>query len=137
MPEAFTFTINTPQEPKVFILDAGTSIMFVGANGSGKTRLAAKIEDDLKTTAHRIAAHRALSLNTAVPKINELEATNGLRYGHPAANAGIDNRIGSRWDSNASTTLLNDFDRLIQALFANHTNITAVPTLNNCGRITY
>ena len=69
---SFDFTILTPSGEKQFQVEPGSSILFVGANGGGKTRLAVKIEDALGDRAHRISAHRALTLNPAVPKISEL-----------------------------------------------------------------
>ena len=50
-------------------LEAGKTTIIIGANGSGKTRLAVFLEEQLKEKAHRIAAHRALSLNPNVDKI--------------------------------------------------------------------
>lgn len=122
-PKVFDFSINTPDGMQSFELQAGTSIMFVGANGSGKTRLAVQIENDLGASAHRIAAHRALILNTLVPKVSTIEAENGLFYGNAASNASLAHRQGNRWGNKASTMMLNDFDRLVQALFANQANI--------------
>lgn len=79
---SFTFTVpNLSQEPIAFELEPGSSTFFVGANGSGKTRLAAQAESQLGKRAHRISAHRALSLNPTVAKISEQKARAGLRFG--------------------------------------------------------
>ncbi|MES2962035.1 MAG: AAA family ATPase [Pseudomonadota bacterium] len=120
----FTFSIPAPSGTQNFKLKKGESILFVGANGSGKTHLAVKIENDLGINAHRISAHRALTLNPSVTKISEKEATNGLRTGHAHKDANITNRSGHRWGNNLSVSLLNDFDRLIQLLFAEQGNVT-------------
>jgi ABC-type molybdenum transport system ATPase subunit/photorepair protein PhrA len=48
----FNFSVATPSGPMNFQVEPGTSLLFVGANGSGKTRLAVKIEDDLGDRAH-------------------------------------------------------------------------------------
>ena len=64
-----------------FLISRGSTITFCGANGSGKTRLAVHIEQQLGLAAHRISAHRALSLNPRVPKISESEALSRLRTG--------------------------------------------------------
>ena len=96
-------------------------MVFVGANGGGKTRLAVRIESDLNLNAHRISAHRALTLNPDVAKISERKALSGLRTGH--ADGGLAHREGVRWKKNAATWLLNDFDFLVQALFADQANI--------------
>lgn len=119
-----TFTINVPtldgqEEIKI---EAGSSMIFVGANGTGKTRLAAYIEETLGLNAHRISAHRALSLNPLVPKINENKALMGLRIGYAGDGAQIIHRKNSRWDDKGSVHLLNDFDFLVQALFADQAN---------------
>ena len=101
---------------------AGASIIFVGANGGGKTRLAVHTERALAGRAHRISAHRALSLNPSVPKISEKQAISGLRIGRTQEDAQVHHREGHRWGSKAETALLNDFDYLIQALFADQAN---------------
>jgi hypothetical protein len=66
---SFTLTISVE-----VILENGTSTVFVGANGSGKSRLAIHIEDHFGKSAHRISAHRALTLNPDVPKVKEEQA---------------------------------------------------------------
>jgi len=98
-------------------------MIFVGANGCGKTRLAVHIEDILSDRGHRISAHRALNLNPRVAKIGEREALFGLRTGNPAVNAHISHKASSRWQQKAAVSLLNDFDFLIQALFADQGNM--------------
>lgn len=65
----------------MFSVEPGSSVVFVGANGGGKSRLAVQIESALDLNAHRISAHRALSLNPDVPKISERAALSGLRTG--------------------------------------------------------
>lgn len=119
-----TFTINVPtqNDREEIRIEAGSSVVFVGANGTGKTRLATHIENTLSLNAHRISAHRALSLNPSVPKNNETEALLGLRTGYANEAAGADHRLGHRWGSKGSVALLNDFDFLVQALFAEQSN---------------
>ncbi len=121
-----TFTIDIPGPNAVtrLELDTGASVVFCGANGSGKTRLAVHIETELNQRAHRVSAHRALTLNPSVPKIAERSALAGLRWGYPDAtdaNA-MSYRSGHRWHQNAAVSLLNDFDFLVQALFADQAN---------------
>ena len=106
-------------------LKPGTTSFFVGANGSGKTRLAAHAENEWGVKAHRISAHRSLSLNPTVAKISEQKARSGLRFGYEDAGSGEDPayRDGNRWSGKAVTKLLNDFDYLVQALFAEQSNV--------------
>lgn len=129
MTSTFNFEIDTPSGPSSFEIDGGSSILFVGANGCGKTRLAVSIEDKLQMKAHRISAHRALTLNPSVAKISEEEALNGLRTGHARRTSTIQHRLGNRWGARSSVHLLNDYDRLIQSLFAEQSN-TALETHN-------
>ncbi len=119
MPSNFSFGIPTPSGLKNFTLASGTSILFVGANGCGKTRLAVRIEDTLGSRAHRISAHRALNLNSSVSKISEEQALNALRTGGTYRGS---NRTNSRWSNQSPIHLLNDYDYLIQALFAEQSN---------------
>ena len=114
----FIFDIPGLAEPQPISLEAGSSLIFVGANGSGKTRLAVHIEKSLGLKGHRISAHRALTLNPAVAKIPERDAIAGLRTGRPSADAQIGHRSSIRWKNNEAIALLNDFDYLVQALFA-------------------
>ena len=81
------------------------------------------LESHLGPKAHRISAHRALTLKSNVPKINERHALLGLRTGAAKDNATVVlYRSGHRWRGNEATSLLNDFDFLVQALFADQAN---------------
>jgi energy-coupling factor transporter ATP-binding protein EcfA2 len=124
----FAFSIPTPSGDKKFEVEQGTSILFVGANGGGKTRLAVKIENDLGDRAHRISAHRALTLNPQVDKISEAKALSGLRYGGSSRELSV--RPIGRWKQKEAVSLLNDYDFLVQALFAEQSN-TSLETHKN------
>ncbi len=104
-------------------LASGETVIFVGANGGGKTRLSVFIEDRLQANAHRISAHRSLNLNPKVAKIPEDRALGALRYGNADPRwHNPSQRASNRWGQKSATHLLNDFDFLIQALFAEQTN---------------
>lgn len=125
---AFDFGIPTNAGPKDISVEAGSSLIFVGANGGGKTRLAVYLEELLGPRAHRISAHRALALNPNVSKISEEQSLSGLWIGNSdpqfAKNYGL--RANFRWKKSAATSLLNDFDFLLQALFAEQSNRSLV-----------
>ncbi|MEZ9048801.1 AAA family ATPase [Vibrio sp. 10N.247.311.64] len=123
---AFVVNVPTIDGHEEINIKVGSSVVFVGANGTGKTRLSSHIETTLNLNAHRISAHRALSLNPSVPKINENNALLGLRTGHASERAGVQHRVGSRWGGKGSVALLNDFDFLVQALFAEQSNRSLV-----------
>jgi len=126
----FDFSVPTPSGPIEFQVEPGTSLLFVGANGGGKTRLAVTIERELGASAHRISAHRVLTLNPAVPKINERFALSGLRTGAPGDTLHLPYRLGNRWQGNEAIALLNDYDFLVQTLFADQAN-TSLTTHKN------
>lgn len=119
---AFKFEIPIVVGSLTISAEPGASVIFVGANGGGKTRLAVYIEKALGLKGHRISAHRALSLNPNVPKISEKDALLGLRIGHVGQKLSIAHREGQRWHGNEATSLLDDFDYLVQALFAEQSN---------------
>lgn len=124
-----TFSIQVPTDidDKDCSLDPGESLIFVGANGGGKTRLAVHIEKTIASNAHRISAHRSLTLNPKVAKIAEDQALGGLRFGRTdQAGQKPQHREGSRWNSKAATHLLNDYDYLVQALFAEQANTSLI-----------
>jgi ABC-type molybdenum transport system ATPase subunit/photorepair protein PhrA len=126
----FTFQIPNSDQLTPIAIEPGSSVVFVGANGSGKTRLAVFIEDAAGSDAHRISAHRALKLNPAVPKIRGAEALRKLRFGWEHESASINNRSGNRWaESKPAVAMLNDFDSLLQALFADQ-SVTTLETHN-------
>lgn len=115
--------LNSELQEEKLLLELGKTTIIIGANGSGKTRLAVYLEEQLKEKAHRIAAHRALSLNPDVEKIAETKAKERLFYGNGSWVTGIDDRKSARWNNKLSTALLNDFDQLLQYLFAQQNNI--------------
>lgn len=128
--------LHIPSANFSFKLSAGETTIFVGANGSGKTRLASWLEEQAGVDAHRISAHRALTLNPSVVKVSEGQSRFRLLSGidtpeiHQFPEREIPTyRQGNRWQSKSSTHLLNDFDALLQWLYAEQNNI-AVRELN-------
>ena len=127
---SFEVTIPTPDGPNVITISPGSSIIFVGANGGGKTRLAVHIENILGLEAHRISSHRALVLNPSVAKIKENDALNKLRAGADEKGAyprvrelkTSNFRSDHRWRREPVVGLLDDFSSLLQVLFANQSN---------------
>lgn len=127
MGSTFAFSIPTKNQKEVSVsIPCGSSAIFVGANGGGKTRLSVYIEQQLQLKAHRISAHRALALNPDVAKISEKKALMGLRTGNPRETANVHHRESHRWGSHSAVNLLNDFDYLVQALFAEQSNTSLI-----------
>jgi len=113
-------------------LRAGMSTIIVGANGSGKTKLAVECERQLENSAHRISAQRMLALDPAIEKISEAAARGQLRYGYakPEEYGGVQPaRNIHRWGQAQPRFILNDAGALLQVLFAEQSN-TAVKAYN-------
>lgn len=116
-------SLNSGEQDEKLTLKAGKTTIIIGANGSGKTRLAVYLEEQLGEKAHRIAAHRALNLNPDVNKIPESKAKKALIYGAAWDTVSISTRKSERWGNKAPTSLLNDFNSLLQYLFAQQNNL--------------
>ncbi|RVU29415.1 DUF4435 domain-containing protein [Neptunomonas marina] len=105
------------------------SLLLIGANGAGKTRLGTWIESESpqKEKVHRISAQKSLSMpdNTTPKSIDKAEKE--LLYGHADAQDGNFwvYKQGHRWGRKPSTFLLNDYERLMVYLFSDHTEESA------------
>lgn len=117
---AFNFSVPASKDSMKFQIEAGETMIFVGANGGGKTRLSAYIENALEGAAHRISANRGIRLDPSIEKVSQNKALSGLRTGHAeiGGTGHIVNRRGSRWAGEEVTHQLEDFHFVIQALFA-------------------
>ncbi|EHS53675.1 ABC transporter ATP-binding protein-related protein, partial [Rhizobium sp. PDO1-076] len=117
-------TIPSVQGDLPLTLEAGKSVVFIGANGAGKTRLGVMIESRFQGQAevHRIAAHRSLQMNTAVQPPSLDRALKQLRYG--TAEGGDSRKHGFRWKSKPAIAMLSDFDHLIAALYAEENDVS-------------
>ncbi len=120
MPE---FSVPTKVGPLGLSVNAGQTLVFLGANGAGKTRLGVKIEEEIREGVHRVGAHRSLTLNTKVPPPSYDVALRRLFFGNDQGTA--DYRHGHRWGSKPAVSLLSDFDHVVAALYADE-NRTAV-----------
>lgn len=112
--------------PLTIELRAGQTTILVGANGSGKTKLAVECEEKLGEVAHRISAQRMLNIDPAIEKVSQKAAQNTLRFGSKDwENWGgiVPARMANRWKSNRSDSILNDAGALVQVLFAEQANV--------------
>lgn len=118
--------LQLPGAETLLKLRAGMSTIVVGANGSGKTQLATKCEEQLGEQAHRISAQRMLALDPEIEKIGEQIARERLLYGarkedmYGNVTAGRKNR---RWGGAQTQFILNDGVTLLQILFAQQANV--------------
>lgn len=125
MPIDATVPIVTPSGSIAILIKSGSSVVFIGANGAGKTRLGVHLERHFAkgtVETHRIAAHRSLVLNPAVVPPNLEIAENRLRFGRDDGKNR--NKEVSRWGQKPETILLNDFDHVLSALYAENNDVS-------------
>lgn len=101
------------------------SLLFVGANGSGKTRLGTWIEfqSPQRELVHRISAQKSLSMPDSTTPIAIDLAENNLLFGN--ALHGRLNKAGFKWQDKPATTMLNDYEKLMVYLFSDETEENA------------
>lgn len=123
------------KQPKLFLpapdgsndkieINHNGSVVIVGANGSGKTRLGAWIEKNTQNDiiVHRISAQRVLNLPDYA-EIKSLEqSNNALLWGHEDSRyANMGHKWGHRWASQPETHMQNDYGKVLSTLFARET----------------
>lgn len=99
-------------------VDLKSPLVIVGANGAGKSRLGAHIEGQhlQNPICHRISAQRALSFPEEISPRSFDKALMELLYGGDQVKE--HSRLHGRWSGSRTTNLLNDFQRLLMALFS-------------------
>lgn len=105
-------------------IETTRSLLFIGANGSGKTRLGTWIEfqSPQRDLVHRISAQKSLSMpdSTTPVAINLAEAN--LLFGNSQHS---NNKMAFKWGSKPATALLNDYEKLMAYLFSDETEENA------------
>lgn len=111
---------------QVVEIETAQSVLFIGANGAGKTRLGTWIElySPNSQLVHRISAQKSLRFpDSATPKSIEL-AKNALLFGYDSHSY---HHKSSRWNSGSpATALLDDFEKLMVYLFSDETEKNAI-----------
>jgi ABC-type cobalamin/Fe3+-siderophores transport system ATPase subunit len=105
------FPVSSANHGQGNIVTASGSIVIVGANGAGKSRLGAWLDKKHGAKAHRIAAQRNLSMPESSTPSDVQTAQSQLFFG---ANKLIsNNKEAIRWNSSPTTVTLNDFSLLM------------------------
>lgn len=102
------------------IIKLENNMVLIGANGAGKSKLGAWIEQNMQNQVivHRIGAHKALNIPEFAQLKNLEQAEKDLLWGRNDEHASVNRKVTDRWGSNPTTFLLNDFDKLLSLLFA-------------------
>lgn len=89
------------------------SIVLIGANGSGKTRMSVWIEENnSKIKVHRVSAQKSLDMPESTTPSDLKKTQNELLNG----NGESENKSYYRWANKPVTHLLRDFDALMKLL---------------------
>lgn len=105
------------------ITTSNNSLIIIGANGSGKSRLGVWLEQIDSQNTHRVGAQCSLSFGEYIQLKSQEQAENLLQYGTDRKSPNHDNRWG--WDGekyNYTTSLLNDYEHILSALVAKKNN---------------
>lgn len=105
-------------------IETTQSLLLIGANGSGKTRLGTWIEIDspYKSLVHRISAQKSLAMPDSITPVSIEIAENTLLYGNKDW---THQHKVHKWSKKPATTMLSDFDKLLVYLFSDETEENA------------
>jgi len=116
-------TLNLPKSgdrSQKEVFDDVSSVVIVGANGSGKSQLGAWIEENHppQVETHRVAAQRSLVFQKRTPLVSTEQARSYLINGNDRAG----DKIQDRWKGEPTSHPLDDFDHLLSFLFADESD---------------
>ncbi|HCC08032.1 MAG TPA: AAA family ATPase [Clostridiales bacterium] len=95
------------------------NLIVLGANGSGKTRFGAWIENTYFQYVHRISAQKSLQMPQYVSPKSKESAENEFLYGMSHNDAQwlmTAGKKNSRWQQNENVSMLNDYTQLMTLL---------------------
>ena len=115
---AFTYYLPNENGQKVEYGTDSNAVIIIGANGAGKSKLGAWIEQQSMEDVHRIGAQRNLNFKENVPLKSYSQAEEFVFYG--TDNKGQQSGKGYRWNwgKEYTTKLIDDFDNVLAALIA-------------------
>jgi len=98
------------------------SVIIIGANGSGKSKLGAWIENQNRKDIHRIGAQRYLSWKDTLTPKNLKLLENTILYGLESVSAdNVNSHIPFQWKDGKTTTERRDVDAVLSAIFSKRT----------------
>lgn len=106
-------------DSQIVEIELSQSILFIGANGAGKTRLGSWIEinSPQKERVHRISAQKSLQFpETTTPQAID-RAKRDLLFGYAEEWASVNNKM-DKWGQKPATFMQNDFHKLMVYLFS-------------------
>ena len=114
---AFTYWLPGEDGQKIECGTDSNSVVIIGANGSGKSKLGAWIEQQSFESVHRVGAQRNLNFNENISLKSYEQAEDLVFYG--TADKSSQGNKGYRWSWVKYTTkLMDDFENVLAALIA-------------------
>lgn len=116
---SYKYYLPNGQNQAVEYTADNNSLIIIGANGSGKSKLGAWMENNNLQNTHRIGAQRSLTFGNYIQQKSLEQATRFLMYGTDSQANDHNNRWG--WDGEKfsyTTSLLNDYEYVLSALLA-------------------
>jgi len=116
--------LELPKDGQNIVVSTERSILFVGANGAGKTRLGSWIEIDSpqRQKVHRISAQKLLSWPDSITPQSIEQAEKSLLFGNPTWNH---DHKRNKWQNKPATMYQNDYQQLMVYLFSDETEENA------------
>lgn len=117
---AFTYYLPTPTGTIDKKETEFNSVIIIGANGSGKSKLGAWMEQQNMMEVHRIGGQRNLNFSENIPLQNYTQAEDAVFFGTTNEANVLKPSKFWRWKDGKeyTTTLLNDFENVLAALIA-------------------
>ncbi len=105
-------------------IETTQSLLFIGANGAGKTRLGTWIEitSPQRQLVHRISAQKSLSMPDSTTPVSIEIAKRNLLFGDPTWSH--EHKL-HKWSNKPATIFLSDYDKLMAYLFSDETEANA------------
>ena len=115
---AYKYWLPNEAGAKVDYETETNSVVVIGANGSGKSKLGAWIEQKDFEKVHRIGAQRNLNFKENITLKSYAQAENFVFYGSDSES--FKSTKGQRWNygNSYTTQLMNDFENVLAALIA-------------------
>lgn len=130
LPTLKSFKLTLPRAEGTEELEVERSALFVGANGSGKTRLGSWIESNAAQPekVYRISAQKSLSMPDATTPKSIDKAEKDLLFGYQDVEDERNSllyRTQVKWQNKPAIFPLSDFDKLMVYLFSEQVEASA------------
>ena len=123
---AYTYWLPDETGNRVDYTTESNSVIVVGGNGAGKSKLGAWIEQQNFETVFRIAAQRKLNFSETIVFKPYSDSIDIVHSGNVVKKIGDRHQGGSKWNwgSAFTTKMIDDFDNVLSSLLALNSNET-------------